>query len=266
MRAWPASVAVLCCLTLVRPDVAAPVPAQDEAARTAARALAEEGAHLFEQDDFQGALDKFKQAFDRFPTPKLFLNMGQSLRSLSRNLEALEAFERFLAEAKDASPEFIDVAKARVAELKAKLSSISVECDRAGTVVTLDGQERGEIPLGKLLVVEPGLHKLSVTWEGETKSVEVEAIAGRDLLLTFEFPVKKPLPEPIASKPEPQLLPSAERQEIPPEAPVARKHTWYWVAGGAVVAAMATTLIILYGRSDRYPEADLGTRKLGGVR
>src|SRR5512141_1991813 len=101
--------------------------AEDEGARAAARVLAQEGAQLFEKNDLPGALDKFKQAYDKFPSPKLFLNIGQALRGLGRNVEALAAFERFLAEAKDAGPEFIELASTQVAELGALLARVVVE-------------------------------------------------------------------------------------------------------------------------------------------
>jgi hypothetical protein len=55
-----------------------PASAQDDDAHAAAHALAQEGAELFDKGDFQAALDRFKLAYDKFPTPKLFLNIGQS--------------------------------------------------------------------------------------------------------------------------------------------------------------------------------------------
>jgi hypothetical protein len=210
----------------------------------------------------------FQQAYERFPSPKLFLNIGQALRGLSRNLQALEAFERFLAEAKDASPEFVEQATAQVTELKAKLARVAIDCNRPGAVVTLDGEKRGTVPLGKSVVVEPGAHQLTVTWEREVKSVDFAAQAGQEVLQTVRFEDKQLPPEPVVvpPAPEPQILPPVRAKEPVTEPPVARTRTWLWIAGGAVVAAAATTLIILYARSDEYPNANLGKRPIGDLR
>jgi tetratricopeptide (TPR) repeat protein len=266
MRACIAFVAFLLVLT-----TAGAASAQDEKARAEARTLAQEGAALFEKDDFGAALERFQQAYAKFPSPKLFLNIGQALRRLGRNVEALAAFERFLAEAKDANPDFVEQANAQVAELKGKLARIAVESNRIGAEVTLDEQKQGATPLGKAIVVEPGAHRVTVTWEGESKTVEVPTVAGQAVLQTVNFdeqrappPLPLPTPLPVAAAP-PEPLPPAAPEPLAAAAPP-RKHTWYWVAGGAVVAAVATTLIILYARSDEYPNADLGRRTIGDMR
>ncbi len=262
MRTLPTSLALLWFLGLGLVAAAAPAWAQEPDARAAARALAQEGARLFEQGDLQAALDRFKRAYDKFPSPKLFLNIGQAQRGLGRNLEALDAFERFLAEAKDANPEFQEQAKAQVLELRGKLGRIHILCNRPGAAVTLDGEARGTIPLGRSLLVEPGPHRLMLSWEGLTKSADLTVAAGQELAPVVDFQSPPPLPPPAVIAPEPVVVPLAP----PPPAPVARTHTWYWIAGGAVVVAVATTLIVIYARSDRYPTADLGTRTIGDFR
>jgi hypothetical protein len=242
-----------------------PASAQSQDARSTALALAQEGAQLYEKGDFQGALDKFKQAHQQFPSPKLFFNLAQAFRGLSRNPEALEAFERFLAEAKDASPDYREQAAVQVAELGAKLARVAVNCNQPGAVVTIDRSERGTIPLAKPVAVEPGAHQLALAWKGETKSVEFTAVAGQILPLVLTFEEKKLPPELLvaAPKPEPQVLLPAESKQVPTATPSSHRHTWYWIAGGVVVAGAATALILVYGTRDHYPTADLGTRSIG---
>jgi hypothetical protein len=238
--------------------------AQDPNARAAARTLAQEGASLYEKNDFQGALDKFKRAYEQFPSPKLFLNIGQALRGLSRHVDALESFERFLAEAKEASPEYQEQASAQVAELKGKLARVAIDCNRPGAVVSMDGENRGTIPLPKPLMVEPGAHALTLTADGDYATVNFTAEAGQEVSRVVTFAEKKQQPEPVIAtpKPEPVVLLPVQAPQAPAENPQARKHTWYWIAGGAIVAAATTTLIVLYGQSDHYPTTSLGTRTL----
>src|SRR2546429_264639 len=85
--------------------LSAPARAQTSEARERARALLAEGAKLFDDGDYEGALGKFEAAHRLVPSPKLYFNIGQAQRSLARDVEALEAFETFVAEAHDAPAE-----------------------------------------------------------------------------------------------------------------------------------------------------------------
>jgi tetratricopeptide (TPR) repeat protein len=238
--------------------------AQDEAAKAAARSLAQEGAGLFETGNFQGALDKFEQAYAQFPSPKLFFNMGLALRGLSRNVEALEAFERFLAEATDASGEHREQANTQAADLKSKLARITVDCNRPGAVVSIDGLKRGTIPLGRPLMVEPGSHRLTLTSDAGFTSSDFTAEAGQELSRIVTFELAKAPAESVVDvpKPQPEVLLPTQAPTPPPERDKISRRTWYWIAGGAVLAATAATLIVLFTRSDEYPGASLGTRTI----
>lgn len=243
-----------------------PALAQNPDSRTAARALLQEGAQRYDQGDYEGALAKFKQAHQRFQSPKIFFNLGQALRGLSRNVEAIEAFERFLAEAKDASPAFQEQARSQVTELTGKLARIAVGCNRPRAVVTIDDAQKGTTPLEKPVFVEPGSHRLTIVWEGETKSVPFAAAAGQVVPLVIDFEERKPAPIPMAApaKSEPQVLPSTETRQPNLDTRFSRRATWYWIAGGALVAGAATCLILVYGNRQHYPTADLGRQQIGG--
>jgi hypothetical protein len=62
-------------------------------------------------------------------------NIGQANRDLSRPVEALEAFEKFLASDTNASPETTAETRNAVAELREKLGQIRVDCEMPGTEV-----------------------------------------------------------------------------------------------------------------------------------
>jgi hypothetical protein len=44
--------------------------------------------------------------------------------------------------------------------------------------------------------------------------------------------------------------------------PLYHSH-WMWIVGGAAVAAVATTLILVYGNRNRYPSNTFGTQVIG---
>ena len=82
-------------------------PGTDPQSKAKAQDLLTEGSDLYEKGDYAGALEKFNAAYAAYPSPKLMFNIGQANRDLSRPVEALEAFEKFLAGAADAPPEML---------------------------------------------------------------------------------------------------------------------------------------------------------------
>src|SRR5438552_10911639 len=86
------------------PCAAAEAP--DEAAREKAKAKVQEGARRFDAGDATAALALFKEAYEIFPSPKINYNLGLAYRKLERNGPAFMAFERFLRETPDTTPEY----------------------------------------------------------------------------------------------------------------------------------------------------------------
>jgi tetratricopeptide (TPR) repeat protein len=99
-----------------------------------AKSLLGQGTKLYEQNDFAGALEKFQAAYAVFPSPKLMFNIGEANRKLHRPVEALEAFERFLAGVTDA-PEKVAEVRTTMSQLR-KDSSASIARRRARKLVS----------------------------------------------------------------------------------------------------------------------------------
>ena len=77
-----------------------PPPSGD---KTDAKALMLSGVKLLEAKDYLGALAVFKDAYARFPSAKILLNIGTTQKLLNRNAEAANTYQRYL-ESKDADP------------------------------------------------------------------------------------------------------------------------------------------------------------------
>lgn len=159
--------------------------AQSQAQRQRAVDLLREGNRLFEAGDYQGALARYQDAYALVPSPKVFFNVGQTQRALGRFVEGLESYERFLTEAKDASPALRLEAARRRAELDQATATIEVSAERngsaiAGAPVFIDGRPCGETPLVRPVHVMPGLHTVVVQARGGAASVvtSVEVAAG----------------------------------------------------------------------------------------
>src|SRR5882762_5860364 len=64
-----------------------------------AKALKAEGDAAMDRLDFQQALDKYNQAYDKSHDPAILYNRARALQSLNRMPEALDELERFEREA-----------------------------------------------------------------------------------------------------------------------------------------------------------------------
>jgi hypothetical protein len=232
----------------------------DPHAKIKAQTLLTEGSALYEKGDYAGALEKFNAAYAAYPSPKLMFNIGQADRDLSRPVEALEAFEKFLAGAPEASPETRADARKSVAELQEKLGQIRIDCDRAGTEVSIDGKSVGLTPLAGLIWATPGHHQVTASHASAALALEnVDVSAGRARTVALRL---RPLALPVADEavPKPEVIPEPEaapESEAPPpprasldlrpsSAPNADGdggwwlgRKWTWVAAGSTVLLAA---------------------------
>jgi tetratricopeptide (TPR) repeat protein len=186
------------------PAAAAPDSAAPAAAKARAQALLRDGTALFEAGNYPGALEKFEAALAAFPSPKILFNIGAANRNLLRYVEALQAFEEFLARAPDAPAQTIGDARGFVAELKAKLGRIQIECRVAGAEVSLDGKRAGLTPLPAPVWAMPGRHQIAVRHPDHVPAIEdVDVAAGavrelavdlRPLAPAIDLPASRPAP------------------------------------------------------------------------
>src|SRR5579863_8770121 len=98
-------VAIGCALSLAtaahgQPQPPGPAPSADKGD---AKQLMQTGVRLLEAHDYLGALEVFKSAYERFPSAKILLNIGTTLKLLERKCEAANAYQRYLG-AIDADP------------------------------------------------------------------------------------------------------------------------------------------------------------------
>jgi hypothetical protein len=189
--------------------LSAPARAQADDAKTRARALVQEGAKLYDQGDYDGAWEKFEAARRVFPSPKLFYNLGLALRGLAREAEAVEAFERFLAEAKDAPASARSEARDAIATLSARLGQIRIECNSDGASVSIDGRDVGVTPRPAPVRASGGLHQVVVARSGWPAFVERVRVSP-GATVTVRAVLTPPAPVPALPPPVARVETSAE--------------------------------------------------------
>jgi hypothetical protein len=161
--------------------------AQPASVKTEARAKLQRGAQLLQEGEFAQALTQFKDAYDLVPSPKIFFNFGIAYAGLARYSEALESFERFTAEAKEASPENLSEARQQIETLSGKVEKVTVTSDRDGAAVSIDGRSYGLTPLAHPIYVDPGSHQLVVQDQDRPLIENFTAFAGKEGSLVMRF-------------------------------------------------------------------------------
>jgi hypothetical protein len=248
----------LCLLSLVVLLAAVPVRAAESDARAQARALSQEGARHYNRGEYEAALEKFQEAYRTFANPRILFNVGQVQRDLGRPVEAIESFERFLAEAGDAPAPARAAAGKWLEELRAKVATVEVSCGLDGAEVTLDGQSHGQTPLPRPLTVMPGPHQLLVEKAGfVTFAARLNAERGARTSIEARL---EPVPPPAPPAPAPVVRPAPVPAPAPPRWSVTRKIGVG--LAGAGVASAATGLF--FGSKARGEAQQISDQCSGG--
>lgn len=164
----------------------------DPKARSLAAALMTEGVRQLHALAYDQALANFLEAYAKFPSPKILLNIGSTLRDMGRLADAANTYQRYLSDPAT-GPERIAEVKQLLVLLDQQLTLLAIRVVPKGSEVSIDGGPF--IAVGSTLQtrVRPGIHLVRVRkgdatseltvngFEGESKEVTasvVDAMAG----------------------------------------------------------------------------------------
>jgi hypothetical protein len=213
--------------------------ADDAAAKTRANTLLAEARQLYDGGDYGGALTRLNQAYTSFPSPLILFNFGQVYRALLRDVEAIEAFDQFLATSDDQNPSLRHEAEVNLIELSRRVGTIEIVADADQAEVSVDGRVAGRSPLKRGVRIVPGSHQIVVLGpDGTIPFVRrIEIAAGETARV--QATTARLMPATIAAGSAP-----------PPEQPALYRRWWFWAGLGAVVAgAVITTVALASGSS-----------------
>ena len=226
---------------------------QSSQAKAKAQVVLKQGAQHYQRAEFAEALVDFGAAYAIFPSPKLLLNIGQCSREIGRPVEAIQAFEQFLAEAHDAPERLVAEVTKSVEELSTEVGKLLIDCPLSGAEIKLDGKKIGVAPLKDLFRVTAGRHQLMAIHEGTSPaSKDAYVHAG-----TLEVVVLRP--RVLADAPSRMRGPIGDPSLMASRSSTSTAsgnrgwllgRTWTWVAAGsAVVMAGGATAAGLMMRS-----------------
>lgn len=148
-------------------SIAFATPARAEDPKKLAKKLLVEGDKLFKKGDYEGALDRYKRAFEAFPSAKIYLPMGIVEEKLGRDVDAYGHYELLLSEAGDPIPEELrGEAQKRMAEIEQRIVVIKFDVRPLGSTITVDNVEVGQSPLDKPVRLSAGNHAWSISKDG----------------------------------------------------------------------------------------------------
>lgn len=123
------SVVLIAALVVVAVAVAPSRASADDTAAQAkdeARSLNQTGVNLLNKKDYRGALAVFKDAYTKYPSAKILLNIGTTLKALGREAEAANTYQQYL-DAADTDPNRKPEIDAILVELDAKLAHLVLQ-------------------------------------------------------------------------------------------------------------------------------------------
>jgi len=160
------------------------------------------GVRLSGQDNQQDALAAFERAYELAPNFRLLYNIGVSQLALEHYADAFRSLSRYLADGAGEVPADRRTAvTTQIEELGNRVGTVSVSANVDGADMTLDGNRVGQTPLEEPVVVDLGLHILTIEHADYVPHVERINIAGRDMhriavvLRSIERPVEPPVVE-----------------------------------------------------------------------
>jgi hypothetical protein len=247
----------LCAASLVC-DVAAAQPI-DDAARAAARELAEEGGELYQDAKWAEALVKLDKAYAILKVPTLGHYSARCLEELGR---WVAASERYLEVTKLPLPPRNpgphkkaqeDAAKAR-AKLLPRIPRLRIVLDGAAAgdvTLRVDGAPVASAMVDVPFPLDPGEH-LVVAMRGDDRVEKPGMLEeGRELRLEIHFdPIAEVVPDPTPEpRPRPRPDPKPAAPDDGPGAAAIGGYVALGLGGASLVAGVVTGALLLAERS-----------------
>jgi hypothetical protein len=149
----------------------------DPRARSDAQALMTEGVHQLQTRAYDQALANFLEAYAKFPSPKILLDIASALRDIGRLADAANTYARYLAEPAATTTRVGEV-KQLLADLDKQLTVLAVHVVARGCMVSIDGGPF--VSVGRTLItrVRPGVHLVRGKQGGATSEVTINGFEG----------------------------------------------------------------------------------------
>jgi hypothetical protein len=162
---------------------------------------------LVDDGQLEGAIVEFQRSYDLTHHFAVLYNIGQVFVSLARPVEAVDAYERYLADGgrKVPADRRAEVEK-EIVRQKARIATLEIRGLPRRAIVRLDGNEIGRAPITAPVRVGVGKHTIAASAEGYDSAEKDVTVAGEDhkaveLVLAKRVVESPPLPPVAQSAP-----------------------------------------------------------------
>jgi hypothetical protein len=260
--------------------------AQSDEQRSAARALATDGASAFNEGRFAEAVDLFNRAEALVHATPHLLYLARSYEKQGQLVRAREAYMKIVKEplAENAAKIFLDTktnAERELAAIEPRLSSLAIKLEGGeqarDAAVLVDGVPLAAVLIGVSRPIDPGEHRIEAgasgfraepqtlkLAEGEKKSITLKLIA--DPNAKSLVPSAEPAAAPAAASPAAtRASPTVDSgPSAPPDDNSGLRTASYVAFGVGIVGLGAGTLFTLQSSSKR-SDADAKFEECGGA-
>ncbi len=155
----------------------------EPAVRALAQALMTEGVKQLQARSYDQALANFLEAYNKFPSPKILLNVASTLRDMGRLADAANTYQRYLLDPATGSERVAEV-KEIMLRLDEQLTILTVRVFPRGSDISIDGGPFIAVGSSLLTRVRPGIHLVRIRKDLANHEMTVNGFEGENKQVT----------------------------------------------------------------------------------
>ena len=179
------------------------IEVDDPNTRELAQALLIEGVKRLQIQAYDQALANFLEAYDRFPSPKILLDIASTLRDMGRIADAANSYRRYLADPAPGPARVAEVT-ALLQKLDAQLAILTVHVSPRGSELSIDAGPFVPVGGSLQLRVRPGTHSIRIRAGTAMAQLDINTFEGATKDVSATLQVELPAP-PSGAKPAEQV-------------------------------------------------------------
>ncbi|HSR97414.1 MAG TPA: tetratricopeptide repeat protein, partial [Kofleriaceae bacterium] len=193
------------------------IAVDNPATRPLAQALMTEGVKQLQARAYDQALANFLEAYAKFPSPKILLNIASTLRDMGRLADAANTYQRYLTDPATSAERVAEV-KELLLRLDDQLTILTVRVSPHGSDISIDGGPF--IPVGSTLMtrVRSGLHLVRIRKNEQGDELTVNGFEGENKEVTPKVPAAaEPARAPTVAEQKPidlKAVPAAPPERV----------------------------------------------------
>lgn len=230
------------------------VPSEPESNVAIARVHFRRGVALYRAGAYDAAFADFSRAYESAPNHRVLYNLAQVQAQRHDYVAALALFRRYLDEGATQVPtERAARVRAEMAELEQRVSRLRIEINLDDARLLVDGQPAGDLPRDEPLLLNAGIHRLSVEKAGFVGASRVlTLVGGEESMLNLELTAELDIDDWVVPPP---ATPAAAPP--PPRPRVDRTALWTSLVTTGALAGASVTFGVLTRRANATLEDQL---------